>query len=387
MTLFRKMFSWHALGLALGFAALSFPVIARLWFDFRGGGNDWRQGDWLINSGSGFVRRSLFGDAILFLGDLSGLSLLAFLIGLQALLFAVLVGLLWIICLAIKPGRLAWLLLASPAFCMLFWAGDVQSILRKELFGLLAISLVVAQSVYARPGPAPSAVAALIFCIGLIGNIAHLFMLPIFGFALFRVYSAGLISWPWLRALGGVLGLVALITLGIALHFKEVPALTGMCDALRLRGVDDHVCLGALYWTVSGAVDHGMELTKRMSGAHLGQYGVVLAFITALAVWALGYMKERRVIVGLVVLCFAPLLPLYGLATDWGRWLSLSYTMLVLLIFQAFSQGLLTLRQMPSAKLVVALCFCAILASHQVSIGWKPGGAALSLIQHIAVFL
>lgn len=34
---------------SLCFALLSFPVIARSWFDYLIGGHGWRQGDWLIN--------------------------------------------------------------------------------------------------------------------------------------------------------------------------------------------------------------------------------------------------------------------------------------------------------------------------------------------------
>ena len=101
----------------------AFPVLARVWFDFLHGGSPWRQGDWLINSAAGLVRRGFMGDGMIALGDLTGTNLLAVTIAVQTGLFLALLWLLWVLARDHPNKPLILLLAASPAFLPIFWAG------------------------------------------------------------------------------------------------------------------------------------------------------------------------------------------------------------------------------------------------------------------------
>ena len=175
MALFRDFLRrpYSNLALSGAFAALSFPVIARLLFDYLIGGTGWRQGDWLINFHAGPVRRGGLGEAIILLSDLMPLSLLATIILIQSGLFILLVFVLWQIALRHENRPLVLLLAASSAFFPIFWASDVQGIVRKELLGYLAFSLLALSTVLGGKHPGLAIIAVLLFFIGCMGNIIH----------------------------------------------------------------------------------------------------------------------------------------------------------------------------------------------------------------------
>ncbi|WP_281857991.1 hypothetical protein, partial [Litoreibacter halocynthiae] len=139
MSHFKSQSITHSIAFSGVLIVTVVPVLARLWFDFLIRGNGWRQGDWLINSGSGPVRRGIIGDALIWLSDTSSIPLLTLTIAVQVGILALLIGL-FILVWRFHEHRLLFLfLIASPAFFLIQWAGEVQGIMRKEIFGYLAM--------------------------------------------------------------------------------------------------------------------------------------------------------------------------------------------------------------------------------------------------------
>ena len=63
--------------------------------------------------------------------------------------------------------------------------------------------------------------------------------------------------------------------MGLAIMFREVSELAGMCDPLLARGFDESFCDEALRWLVTGEVNHIGEVTQRMTTANLAEYALV----------------------------------------------------------------------------------------------------------------
>lgn len=356
-------------------ALLAMPVMARALFDFLNDGSAWRQGDWLINLGEGFVRRGLFGEVFIALSDVTGLQLLVVVQLFQILLFVALTFLVWLICLTTDRARILIMLAASPAFFLIFWAGDSQGTMRKEMFGLLAIALVAISAQRVRPPPGLLAGAVVLYTLGCIGNILHIFMAPPLMAGIFLLAQAGRIS---MRRAGMYIIatlVMSVLWLGIATVFKEAPAIDGLCMPLVQRGLDPSFCGGAIYWIVEGNIDHGAALTKLMTPQHLGRFGVVAVLSLLSVALTFHVFHERRILAILLLLAFLPMLPLYVIATDWGRWLSLSYTAYAFLVFQALTLGLIRVQNRPHTGVLAGLFIAALLLSHEHGVDWKPGGA------------
>ena len=82
----RDLQTRNALLIAVILGTVLFYLLYQLFLDFSLGGNNWKQGDWLINELSEPVRRGLFGSAVLRISDVIGLNPLLLLILFQALI-------------------------------------------------------------------------------------------------------------------------------------------------------------------------------------------------------------------------------------------------------------------------------------------------------------
>ena len=368
------------LAVSLFLALLSFSIVARAWFDHLTGGHGWRQGDWLINLGEGFVRRGLFGDALIRLSDATGLPLLALTQVVQVSLFVLLVFLVWLIALGHRNRPLMLLLAASPGFFLIFWAGDLQGTMRKEVFGYLALALFTLNAVLGWRGAALPVLALVFYTLGCIGNEMHCLMLPGLLAGLWLTRASDQITQRQFTALAAVATAMSILWLSLALIFREVGALDGLCAPLMARGLDSAICQDALRWLVHGEVDHIGEVIAKLTSDRLTPYFAVTLLVLAPVALSFTLFREKRGLALLALIALLPMLPLYAIATDWGRWISIAYTSYVLLLLQADATGRLTQSRTPSRRLVLPLLTLALLVSHEHTIGWQPGGAARSVV-------
>ena len=366
--------------LSLFFAALSFPIMVRGVFDYLHNGSDWRQGDWLISSAGGFTRRSLIGDGLIWLSDVTGLGLLLVVQLVQTFLFVTLVFALWIIAVFHSNRHLILLLAASPAFFLILWAGDTQGIMRKELLGMLAFAALALAGMRAGRSVILPVLAVLFYTLGCIGNILHIFIAPALLAGFYILFKADRITTGLWRGLAITTITMSALWLWVAIWFKDAPDLDILCAPLLARGFDDHICDGALRWMVPDLVDHHAELVAMATPGAVMRFAIMTVLALIPVALSMRIFQQRRDILLLAALAFIPFLPLYAVATDWGRWVSICYMAYVLLLVLGHGVGRFTIVWMPPRWVAFVLLALALVLSPAHGIGWQPGGVVYSLI-------
>lgn len=362
---------------------LPLPIWTRLLFDYLHHGDGWRQGDWLINFGAGIVRRGVIGEGMILLSDLSGVALLAVMILTQAALFALLLIVFLLIWKQSHARGLVVLLAASPMFCLFLWAGDVQGIMRKELLGYLALGFLVLSSAMPRLFGLCIALFLLFFALGNAGNLLHLLLTPAVLIGIYLLHFEGLLSRRGAYLLGGGVVAIALSCFGFALIFKTVPEYLSMCQPLMERGFDAGFCEHAIRWLVPAEVDHSDEVHVRMTAEGIQNFAIVSLIGVIPLLLACMAFREWRFPLLVIASSFIPMLPLYVIATDWGRWFSISYMAAALILLLAHFAGRLTIKRPPAWPVVALLLVITLLLTPDHGIGWRPGGVVSAFIQMV----
>ena len=128
--------------LFFGLTTLSLSIQSfNFYFDINSfGGHEWYTAEWLINYSFGFIRRGMFGTLIINLPFSPEISLI-FLTYLLHYLYVIYLLSLLLLFIRNTKNNLSSLLLFSPAF-IFFHITNPEAIFRKEVLGLLALSIV-----------------------------------------------------------------------------------------------------------------------------------------------------------------------------------------------------------------------------------------------------
>jgi len=223
----------------------------------------------------------------------------------------------------------------------------------------------------------------LFFALGNAGNLLHLFMTPAVLIGVYLLFWQGLLSRRSSYLLAGAVVAIALLCFGFALSFKTVPQYLGMCQPLMDRGFDAGFCEHAIRWLVPHEVDHSAEVHLRMTPDNMQRFAAIGLISVIPLLLACKAFAEWRFPLLVIAASFVPLIPLYVLATDWGRWFSISYMTAAMLLVMAHMAGRLTVRKPPSWLAVAVLVLVALVLTPDHGIGWKPGGVVTSFIAMI----
>lgn len=351
--------------------------------DWQAGGDPWKQGDWLINLADGPVRRGLAGDALLRLGDLTGLGPLAPLMALQALLLLTLVAASWAVFRPLIAANPLWaLLLLCPAFFPLFWAGEPSGSLRKELLVFTSLALIAASA--SRPALAPL-LQGLALALAAAGGFAHevnVLLLPaiLLAFALVRHHHGHAYTSTALVAVPVVLAGVAALAYALA-HAAATPAT--VCQPLLDRGLPPSICTGAISWLDRGNA-HGSAIYNTIFTSN-GLYSFPAAYLLALVPMALFIRQHSRprLTLALTLLTALPFAPLYYVAVDWGRWMSLHIVSLTFLCAILVLTGHIHPRRPLPLKPLLLLLALSLLWSPRATTGIAKGGPLAALLHEV----
>lgn len=316
----------HARDLLLAFSVCI--VLVALYFDFQSGGNDFKQGDWLVNSELLTVRRGMTGSAILHLSDMLGVSPLLPVVLLQAILVTTLYAITRYL-LAGLPSYQSLVIVVAPALFVVFWPADPQGSLRKELIAFVAIALELLA--LKRQSSMLLGVSAALLVIAMFANeLNALFAMLFLSLAYCDGYSA---SSFWLHIRSKPLMIhvtsASVVALGfgsllVALKYWEVSDPSLVCRPLIERGLKEEICDGAIRWLGPGFHERSKEFFDIYfePGNLLGHCALYV-----LAMLPLFYLLSRaRVPKSLAALSAAAILPfllLYPLIVDWGRLMSI----------------------------------------------------------------
>jgi|GEM_PF-1030867 len=310
------------------------------------GGHEWKTADWLINYSDGMVRRGLIGHLIWLLSGW-GIPILwltyAVQLGIQVTLYGLILRLYNRI-----PRHWIWLfLLYSPGFLM-FSLYQPLGGYRKEIMVLALFAYLCWQYTQHRLTPLKLAVITLLYAMAGLSHELTVFTYPFFVFILYRgvthrriTAKVGLVT-----ALG--LMIVSLVVLGVSFQTRYPPhGASVICQSLIQRGVDvtikghgsicgdwaikkgvlnrDDVTGGAIESLEANPADaRAMVISMFFGSSHpllvIGR-PLFLYALTLLPLCFTTFWQRTRVLflLGGVV----SFLPLFILATDWGRWVAI----------------------------------------------------------------
>ena len=343
------------------------------------GGNGWHQGDWLINSSAGLVRRALIGDFVLLFANLSGLNPLLILSTLQAVLLVSLYYLLY----RLKDFvslPIMFVLVCSPAFFPIFWWADWLASLRKEMIVFVSILLLV-YSIHHRFLMA-FGFSALLFAIAVFSHEGLITFAPLVAYIGFfrtkdvfsdkarKIYIATICFVSVLAAIYGFL-------------FAEGPGSDAVCNTLMNYKLSPDICLGAIKW-----LDISMAEVFNM----ITQEKTLLSFLLFLIMYVMFFVpifyvtvtKDNALRIFLYfILSGIVFIPLYFVAGDWGRWISyhfFSFAAIILLDGSNNRKCFESAAKMASVFLIGIIFPMTITPS--ITYGFMKGGVLGAMIVH-----
>ncbi len=298
------------------------------------GGTAWQQADWLISFADGPVRRGVSGEFFLLLSDVTGIGVVALVCAAQAaLVLIVFWGVLRAV-LHIGVSERVLLLALSPAF-LAFWVYEPNAGFRKEILGFIAF-LPLLGCAADRLKPTNALLFSFtIFVIAVAFHEVNAF-LSIFLLIGFAICLGGLSERASIIMWAAAIGMVSLTGLGFALLFPAVSSSQTMCEQVVARGASAAICDGIFHWIQYGVSD---QRENAWIFAVKGTGLVVLFSYVIISIplfVATGSSPHKHKLRLLYVASAIPLVPLYVMSVDWGRWMALHVTGLILVALVAF---------------------------------------------------
>ena len=313
-------------------------VILAAFGDLAAGGNSWKQGDWLINNEAGFIRRGVFGSALLDLSALLGMNPVRLVVYLQVALVLAVAGLTWAALRRLQPRATLWLLLIGPGFFLRFWALDLQGGLRKELIAFLALALLLFAATRAGGARALALLATVIYLVSIVAHEANIFLAPFFLACLYLMSRDGQMPARYVWATAGLTGLVAVATVLSAFLFRTISDHGPVCAPLLEVGVGAAMCDGAiaaLERPLSGYIETTMGMIRPPRGL---SFATLALLNTVFVIAVSGYLVGLRRFAMPFILSALPFFPLFVVAVDWGRWVSLHTTACIFVLLVALAR-------------------------------------------------
>ena len=314
------------------------------------GGNPWGTGDWLINYQGGLVRRGVPGDLLWHLTS----SATGLLWSVWALQTALLVGLgarIWQLRHRLASSQSAnWMLLLSPAFLAGFTAMDLSGGFRKELLGFAAYLVLDHALSTARLHRAMAMLALAAYAIAALAHEVNALCLVFFLHPIWLAARQRPDERQTLKMLGAGFTLIAVAGLLLSiLKPGSATTVSLICQSLQQHGLNEAMCSGAVKWLQFDVV-YGLRQVRRILLFSVLGYPWLIV-LGLLPVFLYQGWAQRRTLLGLGALS---LLPLFIVATDWGRWVHVLVAYMTLSLLSVARTVPLRARPVP---LVLALVF------------------------------
>ena len=377
LTTIRILGFWLILLSAVSYGYFVYNLV----LDSLQGGHSWKQGDWLINSINGPVRRSLTGDVTIWLADAFTLDPVRVVVISQVLLVAVLYALLLRLIFTSRD-KLALIILAmSPAFFMTFWSADPLGAARKEMFtfvGLLVFALGMR-----RGGIKLSVLGCAIFVLSVIIHEAMIVFTPVLWGIWFLSRSSGE-SERLLTVILAITSALSVFAFMAALGKGQVDDFMSVCEPLLERGVKEHMCHGSIRW-LEFDLSYVMDFVASRTTAFKVFLLVLTYILCLLPGFYVVYLSDRRWLsVALTIGPFFFILPLFFIAVDHGRWISFHIFSSLLLYGVALAHARIRIVRDHNALVLVTLIGLSLLfaPTHIRDVYW--GGVIMRAVEEFA---
>ena len=326
--------------------ALYLSVIALItvgfgWHNVRAA-NDWAIGEWLINYSAGFVRRGLFGEIVLRLAHLAHTPIFLTVLALQVLLYWSFFAFVLLLTRGLRWSLPLAAILFSPA-TLAFHILDPPAAFRKEDILFAGMALLVWLLVFRRPRP--GMLVLLLIALTQFAVLSHeplMLYLP-------YVFGAVFVATPRARRAATLCAVPAGLAVATALTVSHYPGTAEtpriICSSIgsTLLGPNAGVCGGAILY-LSRNLDYARKDVVRVIASYhyFTLYPLTLLLTAgpfALLFWRLrrsGFSASRgralRIVYVTTAVAWIMSLPLFFVATDWGRWIYMHAVCLMLLV-------------------------------------------------------
>ncbi|WP_153306744.1 hypothetical protein [Desulfonatronum thioautotrophicum] len=371
----------NAVTLTVVYSLALFIILDGLYHDIIGGGNPWKQGDWLINNHELTVRRGFFGSSLLVISSFFDIPVLYLLGYIQAAIVSIIFVFFWYVGLRHRNCDILTFLLISPVF-LIFWANDLQGGLRKELLAYLAFLPLLYGIV--RDGFLQSQhilVSLFLWVIAVVAHEANVFFTPFLVFLIFIGYaSQGTMRSLFFYSFAFVA--ISASAFVFALTHSGVESFMDVCRALQDAGLNQHICHGAIRWLEYDFLDKVDKTQARFFSWDFYYFLVTcLLMCSFIVVIFRNFHPKRALFFFFIANMF--FLPLYITAIDWGRWVSFGmFTFISVFIAVASQNG--TIREIPrmsSISWVCILLFCMVFGVHHGGVASFEYGMFKTILQ------
>lgn len=291
------------------------------------GGHSWKTGDWLINYSDGFIRRGLSGSISMAFAHILSVNVKWVTFSIQATIFIAFVILTLQEFYQFKGSPRSVFLLLSPAFAFMFWVNDPAVSFRKEISIYLALVFILKafQKNEIKSAWYWASLATFIFS-GLSHEIT-VFFLPFFIFPIFNHFVQKDLNSMSVIKYSVPYVFLSVIILLISYAYKgSQQSMDVICASLAPYDLKNDICDGAISWLKYDA-KFGFESVTKLGSDVWVNY----LFLAVLSMLPILLHRSDNFFRGMTVAGSLSMLPLFVVAVDYGRFISMIYTSTVLI--------------------------------------------------------
>lgn len=292
------------------------------------GGHVWKTGDWLINYADGLIRRGFIGELSMQFGLFSGLGVKWTVFIVQAVAFCFFIYFVLKEFLKFKEIKNSALLLLSPAFAFMFWVNSNASVFRKELLVYLVLILLLKAFSQSRVNYVYYVFGASLFLFTGLSHEIAVFALPFLFFCIWDWSTRNKMPYRTTAWFSAPLVIASVVILYVALNYKgSLNHMHVICDSLNGKGFRENICEGAIEWLQYDANFGYQEVLKH--GAAFWFNYALLALVTFAPLVVLRIDRTIWLLIAGSIIWMAPL---FIVAVDYGRFISILFTCTVLIL-------------------------------------------------------
>ena len=332
-------------GILIYLAAVTVYVSLRYAVLYPDGGHVWATGDWLIHYGAGFVRRGLTGWITFQLSDWTGVNITLVAMTTQTIIYVIMMGLvIYLLSRLTMTGPVMMLAVSPVVLLMPFY--NLKLAMCKEMIGYLGLALIAAMAFTERRWMLWAGIVVL----GISGFAQEInaFLAPSALVFVLIYRFTGLIGKRTAILAAALTVVPAAASVLVAMAFPGYGLSDEVCRQLLARGAAEMFCIDlAPVWWLDRSIADGMAFTWKVNVATGVWPWFILGFVLSMVPFCFFRVVGDRTgratalvlaAAGLGLVIFAPL---FVVASDWGRWISMHVFALAMLTFAALRLGLI----------------------------------------------
>ena len=313
--------------------------------NYQDGGDLWKQGDWLINSELGPVRRAFLGNIILRISDISNTSPLLITWLIQVILLTALITLLLLAIKSSQATPIIWTIILSPAFFLFFWAAEPRASIRKELIIYVAFLCLLTAYNSLQWTRLLIVLSTFLFVVGIIGHEAMALFFPAYVICLMILVKKNNLSSTFIYIPIGIALSASVGSILYALAHPSVEDFQQVCQPLLKRGLNSSICDGAIKWLEYDTKTNSDLVRNYATASKFSKLALGYALSSIGFIFFAYHTNAYSKVMALYATSAIPFIPLFALGIDWGRWLNFHFSSAVFISIALLISGSLKIEK------------------------------------------